>query len=93
MAASHAGLVALTVDLHVLDVALAEGLHSLLDVLHATLLTHRLSGDVAVKTSTVPVTGNGLGVEGHDGTELLSNTVEEETGHPELVTNCLYCQL
>jgi hypothetical protein len=32
-------------------------------------------------------------VEGHDGAELLSDTVEEETGHPELVTNCECCQL
>ena len=91
MAASHAGLVALAVDLHVLDVALAEGLHGLLDVLHASLLTHGLGGDVAVKTSTVPVTGNGLGVEGHDGTELFGDTVKEETGHPELVTDCMCC--
>jgi hypothetical protein len=46
-----------------------------------------------VKTGTVPLTGNGLGVEGDDGTELFGDTVEEETGHPELVTNCVYCQL
>lgn len=91
MATSHAGLVTLAVDLHVLDVALAEGLHGLLDVLHATLLTHSLGGDVAVKTGTVPVTRNGLGVEGDDGTELFGDTVEEETGHPELVTNCMSC--
>jgi len=91
VAAGHAGLIALTVDLHVLDVALAESLHGLLDVLHATLLTHSLGGDVAVKTGTVPVTGNGLGVESDDGTELFGDTVEEETGHPELVTNCMYC--
>lgn len=93
MAASHAGLVALTVDLHVLDVTLAESLHGLLNVLHATLLTHSLGGDVAVKTGTIPFTGNRLGVEGHDGTELFGDTVKKEAGHPKLVTNCMYCQL
>ena len=88
VAASHAGLVALTVDLHVLDVALAESLHGLLDGLHAALLAHRLGGDVAVKTGTVPLTGDRLGVEGDAGTELFGDTVEEEARHPELVTDC-----
>lgn len=88
MTASHAGLVALAVNLHVLDVALAQGLHGLLDGLHATLLAHSLGGNVAVKTGTVPLTGNGLGVEGDAGTELLGNTVEDEARHPELIADC-----
>jgi hypothetical protein len=91
VATGHAGLIALTVDLHVLDVTLAEGLHGLLNGLHATLLAHRLGGNVAVKTGTVPLTGNGLGVEGDAGTELLGDTVEDEAGHPKLVTNCDIC--
>jgi hypothetical protein len=57
-------------------------------VLHSTLLTHLLGGDVAVQTSTIPVTWNWLGVEAHDGTEFLCNTMEEETRHPELITDC-----
>jgi hypothetical protein len=92
VAASHAGLVALTVDLHVLDVALAEGLHGLLDGFHATLLTHSLGGDIAVKTGAVPLAGNGLGVESHASTELFGNTMEQETRHPKLVTDCVHCQ-
>lgn len=92
MATGHAGLVALTVDLHVLDVTLAESLHGLLNGLHATLLTHGLGGDVAVKTGTVPLAGNGLRVEGNTGTELFGDTVKKETGHPELVTNYICCQ-
>ena len=88
MATGHAGLVTLTVDFHVLDVTLAEGLHGLLDGLHATLLAHCLGGNVAVKTGTVPLAGNGLGVEGDAGTELLGDTVEDEAGHPKLVTDC-----
>lgn len=88
MTASHAGLVALTVDLHVLGVARGQLLHGLLDGLHAALLAHGLGGDVAVKTGTVPVTRNGLGVESDAGTELFSDTVEDETGHPKFVTDC-----
>merc|ERR1711881_693641 len=56
------------------------------DVLHATRFAHLLTGEVAVKTSSVPVTWNWLGVEGDLGTKLLSDTVEEETGEPELIT-------
>lgn len=91
VATSHAGLVALAVNLHVLDVTLAESLHGLLDGLHATLLAHGLGGDVAVKTGTVPLAGDGLGVEGDAGTELFGDTVKDEAGHPELVTNCIFC--
>jgi hypothetical protein len=40
-----------------------------------------------VKTGTVPLTGNGLGVERDLSTELFGNTVEEETRDPEVVTH------
>jgi len=39
-----------------------------------------------VATSTVPITGLGLGVEGDDDVEFLADTQHEETGHPNLVT-------
>jgi len=42
-----------------------------------------------VETSTVPVTRNGLGGESDLDTKVLGNTVKDETGHPELITNCI----
>jgi hypothetical protein len=83
--------VVLTVDGNVLLVAALELLDGGLDVLHATLLSHLLGGEVAVKTSAIPVTWDGLGVERDLGAELLSNAVEEETSEPELVTHCVTC--
>ena len=76
-----------TVDGNVFHVAALELLDSSLDVLHATLDTHLLGGEVAVETSAVPVTGNGLRVDGDLGTEVLSDTAEQVAGHPEVVTH------
>lgn len=55
--------VVLAVDGNVLLVAALELLDCGLDVLHASLLTHLLAGEVAVETGTVPVTWNWLWVE------------------------------
>jgi hypothetical protein len=87
MSASKTHGVVLSVDCNVLLVAALELLDSSLNVLHASLLAHLLRREVAVKTSSVPVTWNWLGVERDLGTELLSNAVEKETGHPEMVTH------
>ena len=80
-------LVVLTVDGNVLNVAGLKLLHGGLNGLHTTFRTDLVGGDVGVQTGTVPVTGDGLGVEGDLGTELFGNTVEEETRHPEVVTH------
>jgi len=80
-------LVALTVDGNVLNVAGLELLHVGLDHLHTTVGTSSGSGDVGVKTGTVPVTLDGLGLEGDADTELLGDAVEDEAGHPEVVTH------
>lgn len=80
-------LVALTVDGNVFDVAGLELLHGGLDDLHAAVGTGGGSRDVGVETSSVPVTLDGLGLEGDADTELLSNTVEDEAGHPEVVAH------
>lgn len=61
-------------------------LHGSLNGLHAAIGTSVLGGDVGVKTGTVPVTGDGLGRKSDLGAELLSDTVEKEARHPELVT-------
>jgi len=87
VAASQTESVVLTVDCNVLLVAALELLDRSLDVLHATWDTHLLGGEVAVKTSSVPVTRDGLGVERDLGTELLSNAGEEESGNPEVITH------
>jgi hypothetical protein len=80
-------LVTLTVDGNVLNVTGLELLHGGLNNLHTTLGTSGVGGNVGVKTGTVPLTLDGLGLEGDTDTELLSNTVEKETGHPEVITH------
>lgn len=88
VAAGQTESVVLTVHGNVLLVASLKLLDSSLDVLHAALNTHLLAGEVAVHTGTVPVTGDWLGVEGDLGAEFFGDTVEQETGHPEVVTHC-----
>lgn len=80
--------VVLSVDGNVLLVAALELLDSSLNVLHTTGLAHLLAREVGVKTSSIPVTWDGLGVERDLGAELLGNSVEEETSEPEVVTHC-----
>ena len=87
MSASKTKSVVLSVNCNVLLVAALKLLDSGLDVLHTTLLAHLLAGEVAVKTSSVPVTWDWLGVERDLGTEFFSDTVEEETSQPKLVTH------
>lgn len=82
MLAGKTLVVALSVDGNVLHVAALELLDGGLDVLHATLDTHLLGREVGVETGTVPVAGDGLGVERDLGAELLGHAVEEEAGHP-----------
>jgi hypothetical protein len=80
-------LVALTVDGNVLDVTGLQLLHGGLNVLHATIGTRLRGRDVGVQTGTVPVPGDGLGVEGDLSPKLLGDTVEQETGHPEVIAH------
>jgi hypothetical protein len=87
VATSKTSLVALTVDGNVLNVTGLELLHGSLNGLHATFGTGVVGGNVGVKTGTVPVTGNGLGVERDLSTEFFGDTVEEETRNPEVVTH------
>jgi hypothetical protein len=79
--------VVLSVDRNVLLVAALELLDSGLDVLHTSLLAHLLAGEVAVKTSSVPITWSGLGVERNLGTELFRDAVEEKSSQPEMITH------
>lgn len=88
MSASKTHGVVLSINRDVLLVAGLKLLDSSLNVLHATWLSHLLAGKVAVKTSSVPVTWDWLGVEGDLCAEFFSNAVEEETGQPKVITHC-----
>ena len=87
MSASKTKSVVFSVNGDVLLVAALKLLNGGLDVLHSSGLAHLLAGEVAVKTSSIPVTWNWLGVEGDLGTEFFGNAVEEETSEPEMVTH------
>ena len=58
-------------------VPLSELLDGSLDVLHAALLPHCLSGEVAVGPRSVPVSSNGLGVKRDHDTKVLRYTLED----------------
>lgn len=87
VATSETLLVTFTVNGDVLNVTGLELLHGGLDSLHTTLGTSGVGGNVGVKTGTVPLTLDGLGLEGDTDAELFSDTVEKETGHPEVITH------
>ena len=55
--------------------------------LDASLLAHAQGGEVGVSAGTVPVSGHGFGVEGDDDTEVLSHTVQDEAGDPQVVSH------
>ncbi|KAI3479577.1 hypothetical protein L1887_58390 [Cichorium endivia] len=76
-----------TVDGNVLVVALGELLDGSLDGLHAALLAHRVGRVVGVAASTVPVTGDGLGVERDLDAPLLSHADEEVARKGEVVAH------
>ena len=80
MSASKTESVVFSVNGDVLLVTSFELLDRSLDVLHASFLAHLSTREIAVKTSSVPVTWNWLGVEGDLGAKLFRDAVEEETG-------------
>merc|ERR1712170_274875 len=53
----------------------------------ATVLPHGLSVVVTVSTSPVPVTRDGLGVQGGHDTKLLCHTVQDEAGNPQMISH------
>lgn len=87
MSAGKTHGVVLSVNSNVLLVATLKLLDGGLNMLHTTFLAHLLTGVVAVKTGSIPVTWNWLGVEGDLGTEFLGNTVKKETSEPKVVTH------
>lgn len=68
----------------VLHVGLGKLANGFLDGLHATLLTHRLSGVVRVRASTIPVTLDRLGSKCASNVVLLTQAVQEVAGKHDL---------
>ena len=84
---SEAHVVVISVHSDVFVVLLGEFFDGGLNDLHATLDTHGGGTVVGMAPSTVPVTGQRLGVEGDLDAPLLGKADEEVTGHPEVVTH------
>lgn len=76
-----------TVNGNVLVVALGQLLDGSLDSLHTALLAHGFGRVVGVATSTVPVTGDSLGMERNLDTPLFGDSDQEVTGKGEVVTH------
>lgn len=87
MNTSQSLLVVVTVDRDMQLVLFTEGAHHVLDVLH-TLGTgsHSLGGVVGVAAGAIPL-GEKLGSERHDYIVVLSNTLDEVTRDPQVVTD------
>ncbi len=88
MNAGHPQSIILSIHLDVLLVTLLELLDGGFDMLHATGLAHFDRRNIGVKTGTVPVAGDGLGMEGDLGAKLFRDAVEQKPRKPELVTHC-----
>lgn len=87
VAASEALVIVLAVLLDAVKVEGLELLDGLFDKLEAALGTHLLGGEVGVQAGTIPVTLDGLGVEGHLDAKVFGHTGQEETRAPELITH------
>ena len=87
VATSETHVVVISVHSDVFVVLLGEFFDGGLDGLHATLDAHGSGTVVGMAPSTVPFTGQRLGVEGDLDAPLLGKTDEEVTGHPEVVAH------
>ena len=85
MSASESHVVVLAVDGNVLLVSGSKLLDGSLNVLHSTGLSHRLGRHVGVAAGSVPVSLQRLGVEGDLDAKLLGNSVQQVSGHPQLI--------
>ena len=75
------------VRLDVLLVPLAHALDCALYLLDTSLGAHRLGREVGVRAGAVPRAGNWLWVQGHHDAELLGYSVQDEPGHPQIVSS------
>ena len=58
-------------------VSCPQFLDGFLDMLHATLLPHRLGGEVAVGPRPIPISINGLGIKRDNDTKILRDPLED----------------
>lgn len=72
---------------NVLQMILLQLGHGCLNLRQTALLSHRLGGKVGVCPRPIPVTGNDLRVKGDANVKVLCNAVQQETGHPHVITN------
>ena len=81
-------IIVLTVNGNVLEMLLFELFDSILDSGHTlSRRSHSLGRVVGVTTSTVPVSLERLGVERGFDSPLFSDSEQEESGHPEMVSH------
>merc|ERR1719466_611461 len=73
--------------LDVSDMVPGEFVNCCLNRLDAALDPHGLCGEVCVTTGAVPVTSHGLGVERNHHAKIFSNTLEEVSADPEIITH------
>ena len=73
---------------------LSELLDGSFDVSHAALFPHRLGGEVAVGSSSIPVSIDGLGVKGDHDTEVFCDPLKDipegddfDEGFPDALTS------
>merc|ERR1719452_14097 len=69
------------------DVVLAQLVDGLLNVLHATLLPHGLSGVVAVGPSSIPITLHWLGVKGHNDSKVFRHPLQKVPCYPQVISH------
>merc|ERR1719500_1428526 len=73
--------------LDVPHMVLGELLNSSLDCFHSAGNPHRLSGEVCVSTSTIPVAHHWLGIKSDNHSKVFSHPLENVPGHPEIVSH------
>lgn len=71
----------------VFGVLAGQQLDRALDLRDAALLSHRQRGIIGVSASPVPIARHGLRVEGDDNAEVLCHAVEDESGHPQVISH------
>jgi len=87
VSSSQPALISLTVDLNVFLVLGSELLAGLNDDLKTARSAHGLGGVVGMATSSIPISLDGLRVNGNANPEIFSNLVEDEASHPEVISN------
>jgi hypothetical protein len=87
VSAGETAVVALAVDGNVFGVLGAELLDGGNDGVPAVGLAHGLGAVVGVCTGTVPVAGDGLGIEADDDVVDLADAEQQEARHPEVVAH------